>query len=476
MPPIVASVFCAVGILALCLFEREQKIRISKALWIPVIWASLAVSKPVSQWLQSPGTTRLVSDQLEGNPVERAVFTVLVALGLLVLAGRGRKVLALLQMNGPILIFICYCALSTLWSDYPDVAFKRWIKVLGDCVIVMIVLTDPNRSYAVKRFLAWTGFLLIPISILLIRYYPVWGRGYKIGTGREVFTGVTNDKNTLGAICLVFGIAAVWRILHGLRERPRRKPALIANGTILAMACWLFAIADSLTSLVCFSLASILLLAISFPALARNRTAAHFVVAALVSIALVALFFDTGGGMVKTLGRDPSLTGRTEIWAEVISLVDNPVLGTGFESFWLGRRLEEMWSRHWWHPNEAHNGYLEVYLNLGWAGITLLGIVMLTAYRNAIRMMRSDPQAAALRLAYFMVAIIYSFTEAGFRMMHPVWICFVLSAFAVPRSPAPTTPRGIDTTSNNPPTDQPTPAFAYKAPRRLTSTWHHQLL
>src|SRR2546428_3149771 len=46
----------------------------------------------------------------------------------------------------------------------------------------------------------------------------------------------------------------------------------------------------------------------------------------------------------ETMGRGPTLTGRTQIWHLVLSMTTNPLLGTGFESFWLGPRLQKIWS------------------------------------------------------------------------------------------------------------------------------------
>jgi O-antigen ligase len=135
------------------------------------------------------------------------------------------------------------------------------------------------------------------------------------------------------------------------------------------------------------------------------------------------------------MGRDPSLTGRTEIWKEVLALNTNPILGTGFESFWLGDRLEKIWANYWWHPNEAHNGYLEVYLNLGLVGVVLLAGVIVTGYRNVIRLLRWDAETGRIILAFFVVGIVYSFTEAGFRVLGAVWIFFLLATMAAPRRP-----------------------------------------
>lgn len=71
-----------------------------------------------------------------------------------------------------------------------------------------------------------------------------------------------------------------------------------------------------------------------------------------------------GGFALETMGKDTSLTGRTKIWDLALSLSGNPLFGTEFESFWLGPRLDKIWSVYW-RITEAHNGYLEVYLNLG---------------------------------------------------------------------------------------------------------------
>ena len=90
---------------------------------------------------------------------------------------------------------------------------------------------------------------------------------------------------------------------------------------------------------------------------------------ATVALPLFALFFDTGGGAVEALGRNSTLTGRTEIWKLVLGMANNPIFGAGYESFWLGERLQKLWHYYWFPINEAHNGYIEIYLNLGWIGV-----------------------------------------------------------------------------------------------------------
>ena len=72
----------------------------------------------------------------------------------------------------------------------------------------------------------------------------------------------------------------------------------------------------------------------------------------------------------------------------------NPWVGTGFESFWLGDRLQTLWNLKFYenfYINEAHNGYIEVYLNLGLVGVSLIGLLLLTAYRKSIAAFRRNP-------------------------------------------------------------------------------------
>ena len=89
---------------------------------------------------------------------------------------------------------------------------------------------------------------------------------------------------------------------------------------------------------------------------------------------ILALGFGVNAQLAGAVGRDPTLTDRTKIWHLLLSMHTNPLLGTGYESFWLGPRLVKIWQR--FGPiNEAHNGYLEVYLNLGLIGLFLLIVI-----------------------------------------------------------------------------------------------------
>src|SRR5438105_1626656 len=306
MSPSIATVVYGVVILALLLLDRDRKSRVSPALWIPVAWLSISASRMVSQWLGVGPAMESPNQLLEGSPLDALIFSGLLAAGLMVLLARRRHAGTFLRGNGPLVVFLLYCAVSVLWSDYPSVAFKRWTKTLGDVVMVLVVLTDPDPSAAVKRLLARSGFLLIPLSILLIKYYPDLGRTYSPWTGTPYNIGVATGKNGLGFVCLIFGLGSLWRVLEALHnaERPRVAGPLIAHGALLAMALWLFYMADSATSLACFLVGGGLIVVTSRPGLVRNPAAVHFLVGAVLFLALYGLLLNPEAGLVEAMGRD----------------------------------------------------------------------------------------------------------------------------------------------------------------------------
>jgi len=233
---------------------------------------------------------------------------------------------------------------------------------------------------------------------------------------------------------MILGIAAAWHFLTArtAKDRKERKRELRIYGalTLLAMFClWL---ANSVTADACFALGIVVII------LARRWSPSkpallHFAIASLVFVALYSAILNPHLGVVASLGKDPTLTGRTDVWKVIIPMNPDPLLGAGFESFWLGARLKRLWDSFPWKPNEAHNGYIEVYLNLGWVGLSLFGVVIVSGYRKIARGLSQDPEGASLRLAFLVVAVVYSLTEAGFRIFTPMWMVFLVAVIPTSR-------------------------------------------
>lgn len=433
MPPEIATLVFAAGIFGLFALDRDRTVRTSKALWLPVIWILIVGSRPISAWLGIAPSTVTARQTLEGSSLDALVFAILLTAGIIVLIRRCSRTSVLLRENWVILLYFSYCLVSVIWSDFPFVAFKHWTKAIGDLAMVLIVITDSQLLAALKRFFSRTGFILLPASLLLIKYFPDLGRAYDPWFGHMSETGVTLGKNALGVITLVLSLAAVWQVLTLLRagKTPGRGRHLLAQGVLLAFGVTLLSGANSATPLVCFVVGTGLMLTTNLLIVRRQPAAVHALMLGLLLTAGFGLLLGAEKAAVDALGRDTTLTGRTDIWNLVLPMAPDELIGAGFESFWLGPRLEKLWAAlPNLYINEAHNGYIEVYLNLGWVGIGLIALLLINSYRRCVTTFRHDPALGSLLLAYVVAAALYSITEAGFRMLNPIWTFLLLAAIA----------------------------------------------
>ena len=439
MAPAVASLIFAVGILCLFALDGGEKNRVSKALWIPTTWLFITASRPASLWLgMSPTVADAASVYTEGSPVDRTVFAVLEAIALIVVVGRRRQLGPILRRNWALGLFFFYAALSISWSDYPVVTLKHWIKGIGDLLIVLIVLTEPNVADAIRRLVTRIGFVLLPLSVLFIRYYPLLGRRVTNSWTMEA-VGVCVQKNSLGQLCDFFGLGLLWRFrsVYNDRRNPNRWRHLLALGAVLATIVCLLWWCNSLTSICALSMAGAVMLLSTRPAFRRRPALVHLLILAVPACTLYALFFQSSGALIAGMGRNRTLSGRTEDWPIIIGALDNSVVvGAGYESFWLGPRLQKVWDAMPGLPiTEAHNGYIEILLTLGWIGVVLLGVVIAKGYRDVISLYRRDPDLGSLMIAFFLATTVTAFTEAAFRVLGLPWIVFLLATAGAPWMP-----------------------------------------
>jgi exopolysaccharide production protein ExoQ len=431
MNPTLASLVYACAIAGLFYLDREKSIRTSKALWLPVIYLWAIGSRPVSFWL---GGESSGGEALEGSPIDGAFFQILLFAAICVLVLRGRRVINFLTANFPIpiLLYFVLCLLSVIWSDYPGPALKKWIKSVGDVAMVLVIVTDEQPVAALRRVFSRLGFILLPVSLLFIKYYPTIGRYYGAWDGAQMNTGVTLDKNLLGVITFVLSLGVLWRFL-GLLSREEtsadRRRHLWAQGILLALGIWLLIMSNSATSLVCFMLGAGFMWIARRQFMRRSPKAVHALVLTLMVTAGVVMLLGGGASAAHALGRNANLTGRTDIWAAVIPMAPNPLIGAGFECFWLSPLVHaKLWEMFPGLPlNEAHDGYVEVYLNLGWVGVCLIALILIDGYRRAVKAFRGEPAIGALLLAYVLTAVTYNVAEAGFRMLSASWVFFLLA-------------------------------------------------
>jgi len=464
------TVVCWLFIIYLFWTELNRPDRPSGALWVPLAWMFLAGSRYASSWLHIGP----VQASPEGSPFDAAVFFALLVAGILVLARRKIDWQRLLRNNVWITLYFLYCLASMAWADDPFVLMKRWIKDLGNPVMALVILTERCPYEAVGAVLRRLAFLMLPLSVLFIKYYPELGRDYHVYSGAPMYTGVGHQKNDLGLMCLQAGIYVSWEVL---RRREKADTAFtwqrkIVIAFLIGMIAWLEYMSNSQTSLTCMIVAALLLL------LGRTRLAARSPGSffGVLSGAVLALWFlDEELHLTETalslLGRNPTLTTRTDIWKIVSEFEVNPIVGVGYMSFWSGERLEELSRRIGVRLNQAHNGYLEQYLNLGYIGVAFIAVIILSGLLKVRRHLSIDPAAGMLRLTFIVTAALYNYTEASFYSLNNMWMLLLLGCLEVPRQRQ---PRAVDNSGSKQPVVQGKASIRYRRwPPRVQAERSH---
>ena len=392
-------------------------------------------------WLNLGNPYQSPEDLLEGSPVDRTVFLVLMTVGLVVLCRRNIYWGAVFRNNIWLVLYFLYCGISVVWSEFPLVSGKRWIKALGDPMMVLIVLTEREPLKALEIVIKRCAFILIPLSILFIKYYPHLGKAYGDWTGADFYIGVTTNKNTLGMLCFAFGLFYFGRLCYLMMEKhePSRKTDMIVISILMFMLGWCLYMVDSMTPLLSLMLAVIVFIALGCQNVRRN--VGTFMVMALVGYAVLEFGFNTSEEIIVAAGRDPTLTGRTELWDVVLHMQQEPLLGYGFESFWLGDRLKKLWDMYYFKPNMAHNGYLEMFLNLGLIGLGLFLGLIVSAYNSIGKKLKVLPESGKMerididrfRMAFLVGFLIFNITEGGFRSLNFIFVFFLLLVIGYPR-------------------------------------------
>ncbi|MDR0306536.1 MAG: O-antigen ligase family protein [Chitinispirillales bacterium] len=407
-----------------------EKPHVSAAMWLPLLWMMRCGSRSLLYWLNPEAAMSADSnDLLNGNPVDRNFFIVLEVMAFGVLAFRKFDVLNFTKNNKILVLLYIYMLSSFLWSAFPDVSTRRWVRTLGDLLMVLVILSEKDVPAALDWMYRRFVYVLIPVSVFFVKYMREFGVAYDFTGKAEMWVGVTTHKNSLGQLVVIGSIFLFWAFL--------RKKGRICDIPVFIMGMWLLngsGTSNSKTSVMVFIMGAALVFTLS-----RIKNVKIIAITLCSSLTLLFLteamlevFFKTSifNFVLASTGRDATLTGRTELWEAVIALgMKQPLLGGGYGAFWLGNFSNNLWQVFVWHPTQAHNGYIDIFVDLGIVGLVVVISLIIAAFVSSYKEIMAGSEFGKFRFVLILMVVIYNISESSLiRPTSLLWFTFLLMA------------------------------------------------
>lgn len=310
----------------------------------------------------------------------QAVYVSVYGITILLIAARLRHTIMSSLADPLLLLILVIAGMSTLWSAEPSVSLRGSVALVGTTAFG-IYLAVRFSFQDQLRLVAWALGIAALCSLAFGLALPEYGVTMDF-RGGEAWRGIYHQKNVLGRLMSLSGVIFLLLALSSHTSR-----WLKWSGAGISVG--LMILANSATSLVAFMV--LLILLPLYKTLRRQFTLAAptFIAVTLMAGTAAIWLADNSENVLTALGRDATLTGRTKIWSAVLSNIwERPWLGYGYGGFWRGWEGEsaQVWLMLPQNnlPTHAHNGFLDIWLDLGLLGLAVFVLRLVLVFLLAV--------------------------------------------------------------------------------------------
>ncbi|MBI1920745.1 MAG: O-antigen ligase family protein [Geobacter sp.] len=362
----------------------------------------------------------------QGDPLMQTVYSgIYLVIALLTIRYR-KTVFALVLREKFLACLLVMTWLSALWSDAPGITLRRGAALTGTTLFGMYLAVRYELREQMRLLAQALGLAAI-LSLLVALFLPAMGISRDIHEGS--WRGIFVHKNILGQMMVLSSMVYLVLLAEGGK-------LLLCAFAGFAFSLGLLLLSTAKTSLLIF-VALMALLAL-FKALRWHYYLRIFFFSALLVTggSGIVWLIQNSGYALNALGRDPTLSGRTELWELVLDMIlKRPLLGYGFSAFWmgLGSKSADVWDLAGWDASHAHNGILNLSLDLGLAGVLVFTLGFFASVRKALRTKYPmDAIEGLWPLVYLAFFLLFNLTESSIlRQNNILWLLYAATVFSL---------------------------------------------
>jgi O-antigen ligase len=270
--------------------------------------------------------------------------------------------------------------MSFLWSDFSALSLQKGITTIQTSYFGLYMASRFNLKQQLQM-LGWALGIVAVFSVLFTLAFP--GAAIEAGANAGAWRGPFAQKNLLARIVVLGAIVFLLLALDS-----RRHSHWLWGGFSLSVL--LILLTGSKTALLLFL--TIVILLPFYQALRRKDTILIPLVITLILVtgSIAVIVVGNWENLLLGLGRDPTLSGRTNLWEVAIEKIsEQPWLGYGYQGFWQeGGGAEVIWKAEGYKPPHAHNGFINIALDLGLIGLCIFLLTIAVNYGRSIAWLR----------------------------------------------------------------------------------------
>ena len=333
------------------------------------------------------------------------------------------------QVRGNALIFsvIGWAILSVAWSDMPSTSAFNSLR-MGTGLVLVIYLFERYSANEIQKLLMMVGCIAATGSIFMALALPQYGIQSRGDSAMGAWQGIFGQKNLCGFQMLLLLLPAFFVKLNGTFARGLRIGYVLVVLFVITMTQ---SVGAFVTGCLCLVFVGLLKITTRMP----RKDAALIVLGLLAAGAVTAILALTNfNALMYALGKDPTMTGRTVLWAGLAHLaMKRPLCGYGYTAFWQGivkgptRSLSLQMG--WLGLAYAENGVLELLLELGLVGLLLYALIFLRAAKDALYCMGREAKPAVLWYVTILFYVVVTNIEGG-SLLYPTHLGCILPFLA----------------------------------------------
>ncbi|MEM9922293.1 MAG: O-antigen ligase family protein [Cyanobacteria bacterium P01_D01_bin.50] len=350
---------------------------------------------------------------------------------LIVIVLNYKKALAMASQDIFICILVPIVYASSIWSLNPEFTDEYMGQVLRMSSFALYLATRFSIKQQV-RLVAWTFAIGAIVSILVVWRLPGVGLHWKYHLG--AWKGIYDYKNTFGSMMIIGSIAFLLMPVDSLKHQRYKW------GFFYLMLLLIYFSTSKTSLIVSFLVLFILYLYRKFRW--QGKRSVFFLDLGImifggISGLVVALWVEILGAF----GKDGSLTGRVPMWTSAISRVitEQPLLGFGRGGFWADESNYAIEAGMTIGPNyvppHAHNGYIDLALDVGLVGLSLFLISLTIAFFRSFKLAyNTDKSEYVWPLGFLLFLSLNNMSESYLlRLANVYWVLYVSTALSVGR-------------------------------------------